>query len=83
MGVVHSSKGALDPASPHLLSETAIVCRLAAATLRGQIKSSSWDAMENDYDRIRNAVSAVIPGFHDYNKRVREPGGFYLPNASS
>jgi anaerobic selenocysteine-containing dehydrogenase len=23
----------------------------------------------------------VIPGFDDYNKRIREPGGFYLPNA--
>lgn len=79
MGVVHSSRGALEPASPHLLSETAIVCRLAAATL-GDKSKVRWEAMENDYDRIRNAVSAVIPGFHDYNRRVREPGGFYLPN---
>lgn len=79
MGVVHASRGALEPASPHLLSEVAIVCRLAKATL-GDTAKVRWEAMESDYDRIRNAISAVIPGFHDYNRRVREPGGFYLPN---
>ena len=39
-----------------------------------------WDALANDYDRIRVKIERVVPGFHDYNVRVREPGGFYLPN---
>ena len=33
-----------------------------------------------DYDRIREHIEHVVPGFAQYNRRVREPGGFYLPN---
>jgi molybdopterin-dependent oxidoreductase alpha subunit len=79
MGVVQSSRGSLPPASPHLLSEPAIVARLAAATL-GERTSVDWLALAANYDLIRSAIERVIPGFEDYNRRVREPGGFYLPN---
>jgi anaerobic selenocysteine-containing dehydrogenase len=40
-----------------------------------------WEALAGDYDRIRVKIERVVPGFEDYNVRVREPGGFYLPNA--
>jgi anaerobic selenocysteine-containing dehydrogenase len=79
MGVVHSSRGSLDPASPDLLSETAIVARLARATL-GERSGIDWEHLVEDYDRVRDLIERVIPGFEDYNRRVREPGGFYLPN---
>ncbi|MFB4295977.1 FdhF/YdeP family oxidoreductase [Actinomadura sp. NTSP31] len=79
MGMVHASRGRLAPASGHLLSEVAIVCRLARAALPGS--DIGWDAMERDYDVIRDHVSRVVPGFADYNARVREPGGFTLPHA--
>jgi molybdopterin-dependent oxidoreductase alpha subunit len=79
MGVVHSSRGSLEPASPHLLSEPAIVARLAHATLGGRSKVD-WEGLVEDYDRIRDLIERVIPGFDDYNRRVRVPGGFYLPN---
>lgn len=79
MGIVHSSHGMLPPASEHLLSETAIVGRLARATLRER-SSIHWEELTADYDRIRDHIARVIPGFEDYNRRVREPGGFYLPN---
>ena len=79
MGVVQSSRGTLTPASPHLMSETAIVCRLAAETLKGRT-TVDWLACCADYDRIRDHIERTIPGFADYNRRVREPGGFYLPN---
>lgn len=79
MGMVHASRGRLAPASEHLLSEVAIVCRLARATLGGS--GIAWDAMERDYDVIRDHVSRVVPGFADYNARIREPGGFTLPHA--
>lgn len=79
MGVVHSSRGRLNPASDQLLSEPAIAARLARATL-GDKSSVDWEALVADYDRIREHISRVIPGFEDYNHRVREPGGFYLPN---
>ncbi|HEX8476146.1 MAG TPA: FdhF/YdeP family oxidoreductase [Pyrinomonadaceae bacterium] len=84
MGVVHASRGTLAPASEHLLSEPAIVARLAHATLTTQRLSNSsnidWMWLAEDYDRIRDLVSRVLPGFEDYNRRVRQPGGFYLPN---
>jgi molybdopterin-dependent oxidoreductase alpha subunit len=79
MGMVHASRGRLAPASPRLRSEVAIVCALARATLPGS--SIGWAAMERDYDVIRDHVSRVVPGFEDFNAKVREPGGFTLPHA--
>lgn len=79
MGVVSRSSGTLAPISEHLLSEVDIVCSLAKATL-GNASKVDWDAMVTNYDNVRNAIESVIPGFYNYNKRVRERGGFYLPN---
>ena len=80
MGVVHSSEGKLIPISDRLLSEVAIVCQLAKATLPQS--KIDWNKHQNDYDNIRDAIEATIPGFDDYNKRVGEKGGFYLPNCA-
>ncbi|WP_433336976.1 FdhF/YdeP family oxidoreductase [Spirillospora sp. CA-294931] len=79
MGMVHASRGRLAPASPDLKSEVAIVCALAEATLDGD--AIDWAAMARDHDVIRDHVSRVVPGFENYNARVREPGGFTLPHA--
>jgi molybdopterin-dependent oxidoreductase alpha subunit len=76
MGVVHSSEGHLSPASPDLLSEPAIVAGLAKATL-----DVDWGDYIANYDRIRDRIQNAIPGFDDFNARVRNPGGFVLPHA--
>jgi formate dehydrogenase major subunit len=76
---VHASHGKLEPASDHLLSEVAIVCRLARAVL-GDEHSIPWASFEADYDTIRDRISRTVSGCDDYNKRVREPGGFTLPH---
>jgi len=78
-GVVHQSRGVLPPASEHLRSEPAIVGGIARATLqhRGGV---DWQVLIDDYDRVRDHIEQVVPGFTRYNERVREPGGFYLPN---
>jgi len=78
MGVVHQSKGHLMPLSKQLLSEPAIVAGLAAATL--QNSTTDWSGMVANYDFIRTKIEATIPGFQNYNQRVRIPGGFTLPN---
>jgi molybdopterin-dependent oxidoreductase alpha subunit len=78
-GVVHASRGVLEPASEHLRSEPAIVAGMALATLAGRT-SVDWQGLVDDYDRIREHIERVVPGFARYNQRVREPGGFYLPN---
>jgi len=81
MGVVQMSKGVLQPPSKQLLSEVAIVCSLAKKVL-GNRFSVDWDALENNYDGIRALIEKTIPGFENYNERVRKPAGFYLPNAA-
>jgi molybdopterin-dependent oxidoreductase alpha subunit len=81
MGVVQSSRGTLEPASEHLLSEAAIVAGLAGATL-GTRSRVDWRALVADYDRVREHIERVVPGFERYNERVRRPGGFYLPNGA-
>jgi len=78
MGVVHSSKGVLEPISGHLLSESAIVAGMAKATLVN--KSLDWDKLVANYDNIRDLIEKTIVGFDSYNDRVRQDGGFYLPN---
>jgi molybdopterin-dependent oxidoreductase alpha subunit len=81
MAVVQASRGFLPPAAPDLLSEPAIVARLAAATL-GNRTSVDWESLLADYDRIRDRIARVVPGFDQFNQRVRRPGGFHLPNAA-
>ncbi|WP_236652903.1 FdhF/YdeP family oxidoreductase [Chitinophaga vietnamensis] len=81
MGVIQMSKGVLDPVSDQLKSEPAIVCELAKALL-GKDSGTPWDLYQQHYDHIRNDIEKVIPGFDQYNTRVRHPGGFYLPNGA-
>ncbi|KOG91343.1 FdhF/YdeP family oxidoreductase [Streptomyces varsoviensis] len=80
MGMVHASRGRLRPAGPHLLSEPAIVCRLARSVL-GPESRVPWDEFEKDYGAIRDRIAAVVPGFEDFNAKVARPGGFALPHA--
>jgi len=79
MGVVQTSRGKMEPASEFLLSEPAIVARVARATLHERT-TVDWEALTADYDRIRDLIERVVSGFDDYNERVRHPAGFYLPN---
>ncbi len=80
MGVVHASSGHLVPLSASLLSEPAIVARMAKASLSDT--TLNWAELIKDYDGIRDKIEATIPGFKNYNNRVREKGGFYLPNTA-
>jgi molybdopterin-dependent oxidoreductase alpha subunit len=80
MGIVHSSQGNLEPISDKLLSEPAIVCHLAKASLVNS--KIDWDIYSEHYDRIREDIERTIPGFENYNQRVRIPEGFYLPNGA-
>ncbi len=79
MGVINSSRGHLEPASSHLQSEPAIAAGIAKATLEAK-GGLDWDALAGNYDLIRDRLSRVLPGFEDFNERIRR-GVFYLPNA--
>ncbi|MCQ4121131.1 FdhF/YdeP family oxidoreductase [Rhodococcus tibetensis] len=79
MSMVHLSRGSLTPAGAHLRSEVAIVCGIAQA-LFGPDHSVPWAEFTADYDRIRDSIARVIPGFEDFNRKVRRPDGFGLPH---
>ncbi|TFD73048.1 FdhF/YdeP family oxidoreductase [Cryobacterium sp. Hb1] len=76
---VHPSWGKLKPVAPNLLSEVAIISRLASAVLADSV-AVDWAGFEADYDRIRDHIAHVVEGFENYNERIRQEGGFMLPN---
>tara|TARA_B110000914_G_scaffold31459_1_gene24224 strand:+ start:316 stop:2592 length:2277 start_codon:yes stop_codon:yes gene_type:complete len=81
MGVVHSSEGHSKPASKFLKSEVDIVCKIALELEKLISKPQiNWLELMENYDNIRNLIELCLPDFNNYNKRVREKGGFYLPN---
>ncbi|MDH1300513.1 FdhF/YdeP family oxidoreductase [Achromobacter sp. GD03932] len=77
MSMVHASAGKLKPASAELRSEPAIVAAMARATLPHS--KVDWLGLVQNYDRIRDLIERTIPGFDDYNARIRVPGGFRMP----
>ena len=79
MSMVHRSQGNAPPASAELRSEVAIVCGLAGALFPGDA-NVDWPGFERDYDRIRDSIARVVPGFERFNERVARPGGFRLPH---
>lgn len=81
MSMVHGSGGINEPASPELRSEVAIIAGIAEATLGSD--RVNWNALADDYDLIRDMIERVIPGFHEFNERVRVPRGFHLRNAAA
>ncbi|KAA3509903.1 FdhF/YdeP family oxidoreductase [Agrobacterium rosae] len=81
MSMVHGSGGINEPASPELRSEIAIVAGIAHATLGNE--RVQWNELADDYDLIRDMISRVLPGFQDFNERVRVPRGFHLRNAAA
>ena len=66
--MVHASSGLVEPPSPELKSEVAIVCGMARATLPDS--GIDWEAFEGDYTLIRDKIEAVFPVlFADFNAR--------------
>ncbi|MFD7102671.1 FdhF/YdeP family oxidoreductase [Streptomyces celluloflavus] len=76
MSMVHLSVGMRRPASPHLLSEPAIIAGMARAALPDS--ATPWERYIEDYDRIRDTMAQVLDGFEDFNRRVRLPLGFRI-----
>lgn len=81
MGIVSSTKGVLEPCSDKILSEVAVVCGIANATLKTRSKIN-WLKYKDDYNLVRDDIAEVVDGFENYNKRLKQPSGFYLPNGA-
>jgi anaerobic selenocysteine-containing dehydrogenase len=83
MSAVHLSQGNLRPQSDQQRSEVAIVAGLAQAVFANNPEKKAkvaWKDLTADYDGIRDHIEKVVPGFENFNARVRKPGGFYLPH---
>ncbi|GAA4216272.1 FdhF/YdeP family oxidoreductase [Sphingomonas endophytica] len=81
--VIHPSLGKVEPASPHLLSEPAIVAGIAQSFLPPN-PAIDWDAWVGDYSLIRDEIAAVFPHFFArFNERLQEKGGFWKGNKAS
>jgi len=82
MSSVHRSHARLEPASPHLRSEVAIICGLASAATGVQPAGTSidWTALTADYEHIRGHIAHVVPGCEAYGEKISRPGGFVLPH---
>ncbi len=80
IGFVHNSKGILEPPSNTLLSEIAIVAELAKSTLDANKYQLDWDNLVGNYDNIRDLMEETLEGFDNYNQRVLNDDGFFLPN---
>jgi anaerobic selenocysteine-containing dehydrogenase len=76
MSMVHASRGFKKPPSPLVRSEPWIVAEIAAETLPAS--RIPWRELAADYDRIRDRIECVIPGFEQFNERLAVPGGFHL-----
>ena len=80
MGIVHASRGNLEPISQTVRSEPAIVSGMARAVLTDE--QTPWTEFAEDYALIRKRIEKTISGFDHFEQRVAEPGGFYLPNSA-
>jgi len=81
MGIINPSQGFLPPASSELMSDVAIIAKLAHATL-GSRTTTKWLDFARDYNLVRDRISRVIPGFENFNARIASEKFFYLPNAA-
>ncbi|MBB5203113.1 molybdopterin-dependent oxidoreductase alpha subunit [Inhella inkyongensis] len=85
MSMVHASKGMQTPLSNEMRSEPAIVAQLGHALLHDG--SVPWLHLIQDYDRIRALIErcqqGVFEGFENFNAKLQQPGGFWLPNAAA
>jgi anaerobic selenocysteine-containing dehydrogenase len=80
---IHGSRGVRTPASPHLISEIRLVAEMAMATLDPNPKVP-WATWADDYRVIRQEIAKTYPEtFHDYDRRMWEPGGLPRPRPAS
>ncbi|WP_420137691.1 FdhF/YdeP family oxidoreductase [Sphingomonas sp.] len=82
LSCIHASRGKHKPASEHLMSELAIVCGIAEATLPPNL-NVHWRDWTGDYAKVRTLIEQTYPEmFHDFEERMWQPGGFYKGNAA-
>ena len=78
MGTVHTTRGFVKSHTDYLLSEPHIIAQIASRTIGNDIVD--WNALIDDYDRIRTLISKAVVGFESFNEKLKKDGIFDLPN---
>ncbi|MBT8143557.1 MAG: FdhF/YdeP family oxidoreductase, partial [Gammaproteobacteria bacterium] len=78
MGVVRRSQGVLTPLADTLRSEVDIVANIGRRLWPDD--TIAWHEFPADYDRIRENIGSVIPGFSGFARRMAKDGEIVLPN---
>lgn len=78
VGRINLSHGQLDPITDQVRSEVWVLCELGKRLLPAS--GIRWGSYQEDYDAIRDAIAQVIPGFADFNARIRAELSFLLPD---
>ncbi len=78
MGIVHRTKGILQPASNELKSEPEIIGGIANAYFK-EGHAVDWKNLGSDYNLIREKIEQVLKGFSKLTQKSKGIG-FYLPN---
>lgn len=75
---ITASTGNLDPVAEGLISDVSVVTRMARRVMPES--RLDWEGFEADYDLIRDSISRVIPGFEDFNRKLKADRTFVLPH---
>ena len=80
MGVVHVSRGHNIRSTMAIKPEPTIISSIGTKLQELRGGSIPWREFGSDFDKIRDSIERVVPGFEAYNTRVRSGSGFELPN---
>ena len=80
MGVVHVSRGHNVRSTMAIKPEPTIISSIGAKLQELRGGSIPWREFGSEFDKIRDSIERVVPGFEAYNTRVKSGSGFELPN---
>ncbi len=77
---INMSHGELAPVSGDVRSDVWILCELGKRLFGQSHPGIPWEEFQRDYSRIRGSISRVVPGFEDFDERIRRDLTFVLPH---
>ena len=80
MGVVHVSRGHNVRSTMAIKPEPTIISSIGTKLQELRGGSIPWREFGSEFDKIRDSIERVVPGFEAYNTRVKSGSGFELPN---
>ena len=80
MGVVHVSSGHNVRSTMAIKPEPTIISSIGTKFQELRGGSIPWRNLDREFDKIRDSIERVVPGFEAYNTELDQESGFELPN---